>query len=114
MTPDEVRSLEEAALWALKPGAPREAKILFKELARQGVDHTGKEGWLYEPLPEDRPHPCVELNLAKIPVAWITYEDQYGFELAGTSVYGDGSVTTIKFCPFCGKELIPPADSSGK
>jgi len=105
MKTKEIKELEQAYIWAKSQNSP-EVQILTKEIDRRENDHSGNNGCCYETLPENRPHPCTELNLAEIPVAWIEYDQQHGFELVSTNAYGDGSITSINFCPFCGKQLI--------
>lgn len=105
MKTQEIKQLEDACVWALSKESPKEAKVLVKEFARRKVDHAGEIGWMYETPPLDRVHMCVELNLAQIPVAWIEYDERYGFQLVSTNVYGDGTITEVQFCPFCGEKL---------
>lgn len=56
-------------------------------------------------MPKDRIYFCHEVNPVGIPVAWIEYEDRYGFTLETMNCYGEGSTTSIIFCPFCGEHL---------
>lgn len=95
-------------MWALSKESPREAKVLMKEIARRKIDHSGNTGWMYETPPDDRLHTCVERNMAGVVTAWVEYDERYGFELVDTNVYGDGGITKINFCPFCGVKLEKP------
>lgn len=76
----------------------------MKEIARRKIDH-GDTCWMYENPPKERLHTCVECNMAGVIVSWIEYDEQYGFQLISTNVYGDGAITEILFCPFCGEKL---------
>lgn len=60
----------------------------------------------YEAMPEERPHGCYAVNAAGIPVHWIVYEPNHGYELFSTDAYGDGSIVNITFCPWCGSRLM--------
>ena len=110
MKTEEIRQFEEACLWALSKNAPEEAKVLMKEITRRKVDYSGNVGWLYETPPDDRIHKCVEKNMAGVPVDWVEYDERYGYFLTSTNVYGDGAVTDINFCPFCGEKLEKPVE----
>ena len=105
MTVHELRELEGACLWAKGDQAPPEAKTLLHEIERRAVDWNGTEVVCEKP-PENRQHKCVEKNAMEIVVSWIEYDKKYGFFLVSNNLYGDGTVTDIKFCPFCGEKLL--------
>lgn len=62
----------------------------------------------YEKMPDERPHPCHEQNAGGTPVAWIVYEEAYGFSINCTDAYGEGTIVDITFCPWCGLRLQLP------
>jgi len=62
----------------------------------------------YQPIPEDRLHSCHEVNAAKVPVAWIIYEPDHGFQIESTDCYGGGTLLLANFCPWCGERLHFP------
>ncbi len=68
----------------------------------------GRDNQTYDPMPEDRLHPCHATNPAGTPTEWITYEPAHGFELYGTNAYGGGEQSHINYCPWCGEHLMKP------
>lgn len=62
--------------------------------------------FIYDIMPDNRLHACHKTNPTGIPVAWIRYEPNHGFELESTDLYGDGAIINITFCPWCGERLM--------
>jgi len=55
-------------------------------------------------MPEQRIHDCHNVNLSRIPVAWVIH-DKHGPQVETTDAYGGGTIMSVNYCPWCGELL---------